>query len=724
MKFFNNIALGLVVSVGLASCEKYKALEYHVEKPVTFAEQEQINAYQPLKSYVDRTANPSFKLGAALSLSQYVQKGVMYRLVNSNFDEIVMGYDMKHGAVVQANGTLNLNNVKTLLETASSAGMSVYGHTLMWHANQNAIYLKGLIAPLVVTPPAFNNLLNLSALQNSTLTGWVQANAGAGISVVNEGMLTNTKAIKMISGANSSSPEALKLISPGITVEPGKNYQVIMYIKSNVPGEGRISFEGLGDNLPKSDWTGSGIKETFATDISWKKVSVLAKGTVGNSLKLHFDLGYKPNVTYYIDVNTLHVHDPAGTAPVVNIIANGDFEAGTGWGGWGGSSTRGVTAAGLGYGSNSKAFFVTNPKKESGFWVVQTSYSFGQNLIAGDSYELSFMVKGTAPGVIKPELQSVTGTPTRYKSNGFGDVNVTTDWQKVTMTTTVTGTDAAFRDRLTVSYGDYVGTVYIDDVVLKNTKAVGGTSFEVPKKAAEKEALLTNALDTWIKGMLEVSKQYVKAWDVVNEPMDDARPAELKTGVGRTGIPADHFFWQDYLGKDYALKAFQMARQYGNSTDIHFINDYNLEYDLNKCRGLIAYVAYLEGKGAKIDGIGTQMHIDATADRAKIDEMFKLLAATGKLIKVSELDMGLGGNTKTPQATAEQYAAQAEMYKYVVKKYFELIPAAQRYGITIWSPLDSPASSSWRAGEPIGLWTEGYVRKPAYTGVADGLSGK
>ena len=136
---------------------------------------------------------------------------------------------------------------------------------------------------------------------------------------------------------------------------------------------------------------------------------------------------------------------------------------------------------------------------------------------------------------------------------------------------------------------------------------------------------------------------------------------------------------------------------------------------------MIEYVKYLEDKGAKIDGIGTQMHIVASSDRAKIDEMFTLLAATGKIIKISELDMGFAGNVKTPQVTAQQYAQQADMYKYVVKRYLELIPPAQQYGITIWAPQDSPANSSWRAGEPIGLWTESLVRKPAYVGVADGL---
>ena len=202
-----------------------------------------------------------------------------------------------------------------------------------------------------------------------------------------------------------------------------------------------------------------------------------------------------------------------------------------------------------------------------------------------------------------------------------------------------------------------------------------------------------------------------------------AAPYELKTAAGRATIAADEFFWQDYLGKDYALKAFQFARQYGNATDIHFINDYNLEYSMDKCKGLIEYVKYIESKGAKVDGIGTQMHISTTSDKAKIEEMFRLLAATGKLIKVSELDMGIN-NKKTTAITEEDLKVQEAMYKFVVEKYFEIIPAAQRYGITIWSPLDSPVNSFWRAGEPIGLWTEGMIRKPSYMGVAEGLKNK
>lgn len=699
MKRLIQITTGLIVLVAVASCYKYKPLNYNVDKPQTVAVQEGIDSLPALKTYINRAAHPNFKLGAGVNLSDYVNKGVTYRLANSNFDEIVAGYEMKHGAVVQADGSLALDNTKKFLQTAKAAGVSVYGHTLTWHANQNASYLNGLIAPMTVTTPSYPNALNNAGLLDASFTGWTQANAGAGISVVSgQGMATNTKAIQLISSASSNAPEALQLISPSITITPGHKYEIVCYVKSDVPGEGRIAFEGLNNNTPQA---------SFTTSISWKEVRFKVSDFTGTSIKVHFDFGYKPNVTYLVDINSLYVYDTQGTPLVSNLVQNGDFESGSAWGGWGNSSTRGITASGLGY-NNSKAMYVTNPSKTANYWDVQTSYSFpGGALTNGTQYTLSFWVKGTAAGIIRPELQS-----SNYSSNGFGQVPVTTNWTFVSVSTTATSAD---RIRFIISYGEFAGTVYLDNVSISS--AAGGT-IVVNKTAAEKELIVTDALNRWITGMVGACKSDVKAWDIVNEPMDDGKPAELKTGVGKT-LKSDEFYWQDYMGKDYAVKAIAMARAAGNSTDLLFINDYNLEYNLDKCKGLIAYVNYVESKGAKVDGIGTQMHISTSTDKNNIAEMFKLLAATGKMIKISELDLGVG--VPTTQATVQNYQDQAAMYKYVIDKYFELIPANQRYGITIWSPLDSPASSSWRAGEPIGLWTEAYVRKLAYAAVAEAL---
>lgn len=714
MNKLHKMAAGITALVVMAACHKHKTPEFDVEKPESVALQEEIDAYPALKTYINRAAHPDFIWGTALGLQEYLDKGVKYRLANKNFDEIALGYEMKHGAVVQADGSLSLDRVASLLETAGQAGMTVYGHTLVWHANQNATYLKGLIAPMVVTAPAYTNDLNTAGLLDHSFSGWNRSSPGAGISVADgEGMGTGNGAIKLVSSAGSSSATALQLIGPAIPVDNTHKYEVIIYIKSNIPGEGRIAFEGLNNNTPEIDWTKSGTpSETFTTGISWKEIRFQVSDFSGDNFSLHFDLGYKPGVTYYIDVNNLYVYDTQGTPAINNLVVNGDFESGGGWGGWGNNSTRGITADGMGVGNSGKAFYVTNPSAAANFWDVQTSYPFEAPLTNGETYNLSFWVKGTTEGIIRPEVQSAN-----YSSNGFGQVPVTTEWKLVDISTTVTTAD---RIRLIFSYGEYAGTVYIDDVVLKTASASGGSTTVVEKTAPEKTAIITEALDKWMAGMLGVSKDHVKAWDVVNEPMDDGNPYELKTGVGRPNMAADEFYWQDYMeGREYGVTAFKMARQYGNAGDIHFINDYNLEYNLDKCRGLIAYVNYIESKGAKVDGIGTQMHISITSDKENIAEMFKLLAATGKLIKISELDIGVG--VKTTEATAEHYQAQAEMYKYVIDKYFELVPAGQRYGITLWSPLDSPASSSWRAGEPIGIWTEEYVRKLAYAWVARSL---
>ena len=138
----------------------------------------------------------------------------------------------------------------------------------------------------------------------------------------------------------------------------------------------------------------------------------------------------------------------------------------------------------------------------------------------------------------------------------------------------------------------------------------------------------------------------------------------------------------------------------------------------------------------KIDGIGTQMHVsyildeaDQKRQEASIVKMFELLAASGKLVKISELDMGItkkafGEAIKTEDVTYEQQLKMAEFYRFIIEKYFEIIPVSQQYGITQWCMTDSPANSGWRANSPVGLWDLNYNRKPAYGGFANGLAGE
>ena len=154
MKYNYKHILAAITLILLGSCADNSLLDFQVTEPESIAQLKYLNDYDVLKSYVDRTTNPNFKLGAGVSVSDYNSKGVVYRLANSNFDEITAGYEMKHMAVVQADGSLALDNVTNFLAIAKAAGTSVFGHTLCWHANQNATYLNKIIAPTVIVASA------------------------------------------------------------------------------------------------------------------------------------------------------------------------------------------------------------------------------------------------------------------------------------------------------------------------------------------------------------------------------------------------------------------------------------------------------------------------------------------------------------------------------------------------------------------------------------------
>ncbi len=152
-----------------------------------------------------------------------------------------------------------------------------------------------------------------------------------------------------------------------------------------------------------------------------------------------------------------------------------------------------------------------------------------------------------------------------------------------------------------------------------------------------------------------------------------------------------------------------------------FINDYNLETSSRKLDSLIKYVAEIKAKGAKVDGIGTQMHINWNTSMVGIEEMFKKLGATGLKIRITELDIAtvLGGNATTP--TPQLLAYQAQMAKNVVESYVRNIPKAQRAGITIWG-LHDRSSWRWNNGTEFPLFYDNeYNKKPAYAGFLQGL---
>lgn len=559
---YNKIISFAAAAVLLCSCADNDMFSQAPQEPGITGQYDYLNGYNKLKTYVDRNANPNFKLGTGVEAANYLGHKMAWTVTNENFDELTPGNAMKFASVVKDDGTMDFSTVKDLVNKSAEAGLTVYGHTLCWHSQQNVTYLKSLLAP----PNYFLHVTSTS------------------------------------SGKNPWDASITYQLSNPLTVD--KTYVITFKGKINV--QAWTSKDPVQLYFWPSCEKGTQYLPGFQLTKNWDQVSLEFKASQPIE-KLNFEFGFLTGDFCIDDISLVE----KGTDK--NLILNSDFEDDN---------------------VNSWTF----PS-----WLKQLS-------------------------IIRDKEESANS-----------------------------GGEEAAKDSL------------------------------------------NKVLDKWIGGMMTACDGKVKAFDAVNEPMSDSAPTELKT-AGRDGSTKTNFFWQDYLGKDYARTVVALARKYGPSDLKLFINDYNLEAAYNKnakCQGLIDMIKYWESDGVtKIDGIGTQMHVtcslNPTTQKQNEDAVvnqFKLLAATGKLIKISELDMGLAdaaGKTLITDSvnTEEEQNAQKAYYDFIIKAYFDNIPVAQRYGITLWSQTDSPAGSGWRHNEPIGLWDKNYVRKPAYAGFADGLAGK
>lgn len=540
--------LGAIVT----SCTDYERPEFTVDKPESIASQELIDQYDGLKTYLDTIAYPNFRLGANLSLSNYTDKGLMYRLINSNFNEVTFDEGVQHGDIVNADGSFDFSGIESLFEITQLNGLSVFGKNLISSNQQNADYLNELIAPKVVS---------------STGPGWV-----------------------LVTEAD-------------FETDNNSNYE-----------------------------SNSGLTLAFTED--------------------------------------------------------------------------GQGANGVG-----RALMLTNASVRTNDWDAQFFLKFPP-VQEGEKYILQMDIRSDVDASYPTQAHV---TPGAYKHwDFFGSLSSTTTWQTYTKEITVSASQATC-GTLAFNMGKTATNFYFDNITLTKYSETGSIVTE-ERTPEEKKAIIGEALDNWVSTMVTNSAPHVNAWNVVDEPMDDQNPYEVKSGLG-ISAQSGEFYWQDYLGKDYGVMAFKKARENGNTDDLLFISDYGLETNLDKCKGLIQYVEYLETQGAQVDGIGAKMHLTVDSDKDDIVSMLQLLVATGKQIAISDLYVQVLTNTPTEEILQEQ----ANMYQDIVQIYLDNVPTSQRYGIIVRGVKDNTSDSSWLPGEKLGLWDINYVRKPAYVGFSEGL---
>ena len=106
MKNSINKYFGLALLFISASCADDKFVDFKTEKPESIAQYEYLNAYDALKTYIDRSTHPNFKLGVGVAANDFL-KGEMVRSVAvANFDEVVAGNAMKYASIVADDGSM------------------------------------------------------------------------------------------------------------------------------------------------------------------------------------------------------------------------------------------------------------------------------------------------------------------------------------------------------------------------------------------------------------------------------------------------------------------------------------------------------------------------------------------------------------------------------------------------------------------------------------------
>ena len=408
---------------------------------------------------------------------------------------------------------------------------------------------------------------------------------------------------------------------------------------------------------------------------------------------------YGHTLVWHQNNNGTYLRSLAGTTGP-NLVLNPGFE--NGFTNWftqvsatpptAGSITLETTDAQSG--TQAAKVVVTTPGPNAySIQVVSDNFS----VTSGAVYKLKFWAKAASNA---QSLRTVAQGTSYYAQQ---DQALTATWTPYTFSFTPTENSVSVKFHF-----PNAGTFLIDNLSV----ALSSTAVD--------PILVDNALHTWITTMVDRYKGKVTGWDVVNEIVVDGT-GELRTS-SNSPATADNFYWADYLGRGYIANAFRWANAADPSAKL-FINDYNLESDSRKLDSVIKLINELKTAGVPIHGVGLQMHISINTSNTGIDNAFQKLAATGLLIHVSEMDVRINpSNTPGFSVTSALLDMQAQKYKYVAESYFQNVPAAQRFGITVWNLTDA---DSWivlsgKVDFPT-LFTSSYQKKAAFSGFVQGL---
>jgi hypothetical protein len=220
---------------------------------------------------------------------------------------------------------------------------------------------------------------------------------------------------------------------------------------------------------------------------------------------------------------------------------------------------------------------------------------------------------------------------------------------------------------------------YIDNITLAYKYK---PTYEVEKTPEEKFLIIGGELDKYVTAAMEAAPS-INTWAVADCPV--------------TSSPA--LIWKQNLGDTYFGYAAALMHEQRPDAKL-FVSEYLMDPEV---RATFLQLLTADAIGMdKINGIDILMPIDvASFDVNGFVAMLGELKDTRKLIRL------------TIQNVTGSDALAADALKQIITTYKKQVPAAQQYGISFGSVIESATNA--------GLWTTGYNRKVTYGSCAEAL---
>lgn len=128
----------------LTGCaEDYKS-DFNPTKPEGMAMTEFINSFDVLKSYTGA------RLASSIGLSSAEDQGTPYSQAVSNFNELSLTDALSHSAMVDAEGTVDVNTPEKAIDNIADKDVKIFGSTLCSPTSFNLSYMQNVVADTYV----------------------------------------------------------------------------------------------------------------------------------------------------------------------------------------------------------------------------------------------------------------------------------------------------------------------------------------------------------------------------------------------------------------------------------------------------------------------------------------------------------------------------------------------------------------------------------------------